>query len=97
MDAVGTIASISKASYALSGLIRTALLPLLERLGDPSPGVSQAAEEVMDVVCASCGYAGLPDLVAQNLDYIVDSLCVQLRDLHADSRCVTMADTRLQR
>ena len=87
LDAVGTFAHALGPEYASSGvLLRLVLVPLLERLGDPSPAVAAAAEEVLMVVCSSCKYTGLQDLVAQNLDYIVDGLCVQLRQIDRHPR-----------
>lgn len=89
LDAVGTFAHALGTEYASSGiLLRAVLVPLLERLGDPSPAVAVAAEEVLMVVCDSCGYANLQDLVAQNLDYIVDGLCAQLRQIDSHPRQV---------
>lgn len=82
LDAVGAIAQVLGSEYASSGsFLRTALLPLLERLGDPCPAAAAAAQEIITVICAACGYLGLQNLVASNLDYIVDGLCAQLRDI----------------
>ena len=87
LDAVGTFACAIGTEYASSGiLLRAVLVPLLERLGDPSPAVATAAEEVLVAVCDSCNYTGLRDLVAQNLDYIVDGLCAQLRQIESYPR-----------
>ena len=87
LDAVGSFARALGTAYASSGiLLRVVLVPLLERLGDPLPAVAAAAEEVLLVVCASCSYTGLQDLVSQNLDYIVDGLCAQLRQIESHPR-----------
>lgn len=60
LDAIGTCARALGTEYGTSGpLLRTTLVPLLERLGDPLPAVATAAEEVLQAVCASCGYSGL--------------------------------------
>ena len=91
LDAVGTFASALGSAYASAGgLLRVVLLPLLERLGDPSPAVALTAEEVLVGMCTSCNYTGLQDLVAQNLDYIVDGLCAQLRQIDSYPRCLPL-------
>ena len=56
---------------------------------DPSSTVAAAAEIALGVVCASCGYAGLRELVAANADYVIDGVCRQLRHLDPHSRSVS--------
>ena len=88
LDAVGVAARVLGPSLSDPGTqLRVMLLPLLERLGDPSPSVAAAASDAVASICQHCGYVGLQDLVAQNLDYIVDGVCLQLRNLDAHPRC----------
>ncbi|KAG1680797.1 hypothetical protein FOA52_008130 [Chlamydomonas sp. UWO 241] len=62
--------------------LRAALLPLLERLADPSRHVCGAASAALSTLCAACGFpGGLPQLVGRNADYVIDAVCAQLRDL----------------
>lgn len=87
LDAVGTLARVLGKQYATEGaFLRIAILPLLERLGDPSPAVAGIAEDVIRSICGHCGYSGLQELVSQNLDYIVDGVCAQLRDIEKHPR-----------
>lgn len=87
LEAVGVLAQSVGARYATSGaLLRVTLLPVLERLGDPAAAVASSAAAAFGCICRASGYAGLPDLVTANADYIVDGLCAQLRELHAHPR-----------
>lgn len=89
LEAVGVFATSVGARYAASGvLLRIVLLPVLERLGDPAAAVASSAAAAFGCICRSSGYRGLPDLVAANADYVVDSLCAQLRELNSHSRLV---------
>ncbi|GMH32931.1 hypothetical protein BSKO_00765 [Bryopsis sp. KO-2023] len=83
LDSVGTFARVVGKSFAEGGqILRLALMPMLERLGDPCPLVQAAAETAVDSVCWHCGYGSLEQLVSANGDYIVDGLCSQLRQIH---------------
>ena len=92
LEAVGTFARILGTRFASSGqLLRIVLLPLLERLGDPSPAVGMAAHEVIQAICSSCAYsdlqrAGIPEFGL----FIVDGLCAQLRDIEKHPRYLSI-------
>ena len=84
LDCIGTSARALGTSFSSTGrLLRTVLLPTLEKLNDPCKMVSSAAETAVQVMCAFGGESyrkgGLRLLVAENADYIVDGLCKQLR------------------
>ena len=88
LDAVGSFARAVGLEYATSGsMLRVVLLPVLERLGDPCPAVAAAAGVAVGSICLHCRYSGLADLVAHNIDYIVDGLCAQLRSIEQHPRC----------
>eukprot|EP00884_Botryococcus_braunii_P020253 jgi/Botrbrau1/6911/Bobra.67_3s0029.1 len=87
LEAVGVFAQSVGVRYATSGpLLRIALLPVLERLGDPAAAVASSAAAAFGCICRASGYSGLPDIVAGNADYIVDGLCAQLRELDSHPR-----------
>jgi hypothetical protein len=89
IDCVGTSARCAGPSFSSgsSTLLRTCLLPLIERLADPCPLVSTAAAGALDSVCRHTGYPlGLSQLVGANADYVVDGVCRQLRSLQQHPR-----------
>lgn len=87
MECSGTLARCLGVRFAANGrLLRTVLMPLLERLGDPCLFVVAAAAAAVDSVTLHCGYGSLAALAAANADYIVDGTCRQLRDLERHPR-----------
>ncbi|KAK9808680.1 hypothetical protein WJX72_001826 [[Myrmecia] bisecta] len=82
LETVGVAARAIGLRFTANGrILRTVLLPVLERMGDPSPFVAAAAATAVGSICMHCGYASLQGLVAANADYIVDGVCRQLRHL----------------
>jgi TELO2-interacting protein 1 len=80
LESVGVFALSVGPQYAVPGqLLRVTLLPVLERLGDPSAAVASSAAAAFGCICRASGYASLTDLVTANADYVVDGLCAQLR------------------
>ena len=73
--------------------MRSTLLPLVERLGDPCQAVAASAELAVSVLCSACGYDGLRSLISSNIDYVVDGVCFQLREIdrHPRSGCTFLA------
>ncbi|CAD7698395.1 unnamed protein product [Ostreobium quekettii] len=87
LECVGVCASVLGPRFARNGrLLRSVLMPVLERLGDPTPFVSSAAEVAVGSICIHCGYPALSDLISANGDYIVDGLCTQLRSIDRHPR-----------
>ncbi|XP_054996340.1 TELO2-interacting protein 1 homolog [Sorex araneus] len=72
-------------AYALGGdarlLLMSALYPVLEKAGDPTLLVSQAATSAMLDLCQACGYESLQHLINQNSDYLVNGISLNLRHL----------------
>jgi hypothetical protein len=84
IDGVGAAARCAGLAFSSSSarLLRTSLLPLLERLADPCPLVASAAAGALASICRHTGYPlGLSQLVGANADYVVDGVCRQLRSL----------------
>jgi len=89
IDGVGTVARCAGPAFSTgsSKLLRTALLPLLDRLADPCPLVATAASGALQSICRHAGYSlGLRQLVGANADYVVDGVCRQLRSLQQHPR-----------
>ncbi|GAB4823772.1 hypothetical protein N2152v2_010818 [Parachlorella kessleri] len=87
VEGVGAAARALGPAFARTGRpLRAALLPLLERLGDPAPLVASAAGATLGSICLHCGYGTLSRLVGENADYVVDGVCAQLRQLERHPR-----------
>lgn len=97
VDCAGTVARCAGPHFRRGRLLRGALLPLLERLADPTPLLSAAAAGALDCVCRHTGYAGgLSALVGANADYVVDGVCKQLRGLQQHPRAPQLLAALLQ-
>nr|XP_056700921.1 TELO2-interacting protein 1 homolog [Euleptes europaea] len=68
-------------------LLISVLYPVLEKAGDGTLLVSQAAMGTVGDICQACGYYSASDLICQNADYLVDRislhLCRLTHELHA--------------
>ncbi|KAK6471764.1 TELO2-interacting protein 1-like protein [Huso huso] len=62
-------------------LLITALYPVLEKAGDETLLISQAALGAMRDICKGCGYNSLKDLINQNSDYLVNDISLNLQRL----------------
>ena len=85
LDCIGTSACALGVQFTSNGrLVRSILLPVVQKSGDPCRTVAASADTAIQAICTFCGYSnsttgGLRQLVADNADYIVDGLCRQLR------------------
>ncbi|XP_007932847.1 TELO2-interacting protein 1 homolog [Orycteropus afer afer] len=72
-------------AYALGNdfrlLLMSALYPILEKAGDQTLLISQAATSAMMDMCHACGYNSLQHLINQNSDYLVNGISLNLRHL----------------
>nr|KAF6472803.1 TELO2 interacting protein 1 [Molossus molossus] len=62
-------------------LLMSALYPVLEKAGDQTLFISQAATSTMMDICHACGYDSLQHLINQNSDYLVNGISLNLRHL----------------
>ena len=78
---VGVAARCLKGAFVDDGACTvTCLLPVVERYAGDSQYVSAAAKDAVNSICRFCGYpSGLRDLITGNMDYIVDGMCIRLR------------------
>ena len=80
-----TIASIGRSAAKGNGVFELLLLrvlyPLLERVQDPHPIVSQAASATLSSLAVSGKHSSTEHLLKANLDYLVDALLSRLRYL----------------
>ncbi|XP_006881579.1 PREDICTED: TELO2-interacting protein 1 homolog [Elephantulus edwardii] len=72
-------------AYALGNhfrlLLMSALYPILEKAGDQTLLISQAATSAMMDMAHACGYESLQHLINQNSDYLVNGISLNLRHL----------------
>ncbi|KAM3872194.1 TELO2-interacting protein 1 homolog [Diretmus argenteus] len=62
-------------------LLMTSLYPILEKAGDETLLVSQAALGSMLGVSEACGYASLKELISENSDYLLNDVSLNLQRL----------------
>lgn len=81
LECIGSCASAMGNEFSKHGqLVRLVLLPLLEKLADPAPLVVSSCEASLQCICTHCGYDGsLTKLIGENVDYVIDGICRQLR------------------
>ncbi|XP_058989231.1 TELO2-interacting protein 1 homolog isoform X3 [Mustela lutreola] len=76
---------IGRFAYALGKdfhlLLMSALYPVLEKAGDQTLLISQAATGAMLDICHACGYDSPQHLISQNSDYLVNGISLNLRHL----------------
>ncbi|XP_030527813.1 TELO2-interacting protein 1 homolog isoform X2 [Rhodamnia argentea] len=69
-------------NFAFSGFMHSSLYLLLENLVSPNFHVRAAADIVLHVISKTSGYLSVGQLVLENADYVIDSICQQLRHLN---------------
>lgn len=60
-------------------LLMTSLYPVLEKAGDETLLVSQAALDTMWEISLACGYTSLKDLINDNSDYLLNDVSLNLQ------------------
>ncbi|XP_068654423.1 uncharacterized protein [Aristolochia californica] len=81
LDGIGIFSITLGRDFLSSGFLHTSLYLLLEKLICSSYQIRSAADVVLHMLSTSCGHSTVGELVLANADYIIDSLCRQLRHL----------------
>ncbi|KAK9081536.1 hypothetical protein Syun_030860 [Stephania yunnanensis] len=81
IDGIGTFNVCLGEDFSLSGYLHSSLYLLLENLICSNGQIRMAADAVLRIISTSSGHPTVGCLVVANADYIVDSLCRQLRHL----------------
>ncbi|XP_057818002.1 uncharacterized protein LOC131031017 isoform X1 [Cryptomeria japonica] len=68
-------------SFEASGFLYSSLYLLLEKLVCSNYHIRSAADVALRVLSTFAGYSSVKDMVVANVDYIINSLCRQLRHL----------------
>lgn len=77
-------------------LLMSALYPVLEKAGDQTLLISQAATSTMMDICHACGYDSLQHLINQNSDYLVNGISLNLRHLSLHPHTPKVLEVMLQ-
>ncbi|XP_015946880.1 uncharacterized protein LOC107471876 isoform X2 [Arachis duranensis] len=86
IDGIGIFNLCLGRDFATSGFLHTSLYLLLENLSSPNFHVKNSADSVLHVVSDMSGYPMVGQLVLENADYVIDSICRQLRHLDLNHR-----------
>ncbi|XP_036899933.1 TELO2-interacting protein 1 homolog isoform X2 [Sturnira hondurensis] len=77
-------------------LLMSALYPVLEKAGDQTLLISQAATSAMMDICHACGYDSPQHLINQNSDYLVNGISLNLRHLSLHPHTPKVLEVMLQ-
>ncbi|XP_055400988.1 TELO2-interacting protein 1 homolog isoform X2 [Bubalus kerabau] len=77
-------------------LLMSALYPVLEKAGDQTLLISQAAIGTMTDICQACGYDSLKHLINENSDYLVNGISLNLRHLSLHPHTPKVLEVMLQ-
>ncbi|XP_043334683.1 TELO2-interacting protein 1 homolog [Cervus canadensis] len=77
-------------------LLMSALYPVLEKAGDQTLLISQAAIGTMTDICQACGYDSLQHLINENSDYLVNGISLNLRHLSLHPHTPKVLEVMLQ-
>ncbi|PQM38627.1 uncharacterized protein Pyn_06456 [Prunus yedoensis var. nudiflora] len=81
IEGIGIISICLGGDFASSGFLHQSLYMLLENLVSSNYHVRSASDAVLHILAASSGYPTVGHLVLANADYVIDSICRQLRHL----------------
>ncbi|CAN0905959.1 TELO2-interacting protein 1 homolog [Linum grandiflorum] len=81
IDGIGIFAICLGNEFSSSGFLHSTLYLLLESLISADIQVRTASDAVLHVLSSTCGHSTVGELVLANADYVVDSICRQLRHL----------------
>ncbi|XP_019055258.1 PREDICTED: uncharacterized protein LOC104608996 isoform X2 [Nelumbo nucifera] len=95
IDGIGIFNLCLGKDFASSGFLHSSLYMLLENLICSCSQIRNASDDVLRVLSASSGYPTVGCLVVANADYIIDSLCRQLRHLDINPHVPNVLATML--
>ncbi|KVI02339.1 Armadillo-like helical [Cynara cardunculus var. scolymus] len=81
IDGIGIYNLCLKSDFLSSGFLHSSLYVLLENLICSNFQIRRASDAVLHVIAATSGYLTVGHLVLANSDYVIDSICRQLRHL----------------
>ncbi|RZR85903.1 hypothetical protein BHM03_00012965 [Ensete ventricosum] len=81
LNGIGIFSIVLGKDFIVSGFLHSSLYLLLRNLICSNSEISISSDAVLRVLSVSSGHATVGQLVVANADYIIDSLCYQLRHL----------------
>nr|XP_060627795.1 TELO2-interacting protein 1 homolog [Anolis sagrei ordinatus] len=94
LEGIGCFAQALKRDFRL--LLLSALYPVLEKAGDPTLLIGQAARRTLSEICCACGYGSVPELINQNADYLVDGISLRLRHIAHEPHALQVLEAMLR-
>ncbi|KAF0874318.1 TELO2-interacting protein 1 homolog isoform X1 [Crocuta crocuta] len=94
LEGIGRFACALGKDFRL--LLMSALYPVLEKAGDQTLLISQAATSAMMDICHACGYDSLQHLINENSDYLVNGISLNLRHLSLHPHTPKVLEVMLQ-
>nr|XP_008119774.1 PREDICTED: TELO2-interacting protein 1 homolog [Anolis carolinensis] len=94
LEGIGLFAQALKRDFRL--LFLSALYPVLEKAGDPTLLIGQAARKALSEICCACGYGSVPELINQNADYLVDGISLRLRHMAHEPHALQVLEAMLR-
>ncbi|XP_058218097.1 uncharacterized protein LOC131329059 isoform X2 [Rhododendron vialii] len=85
IEGIGIFSMCLGETFASCGFLHSSLYVLLENLICSNFQIRSASDAVLHVVSSTCGYPTVGHLVLANSDYVIDSICRQLRHLDLNS------------
>ncbi|XP_013990954.2 TELO2-interacting protein 1 homolog [Salmo salar] len=79
LEGIGCFAQALGMDFHL--ILMTSLYPVLEKAGDETLLISQAALDAMWDISLACGYASLKELINENSDYLLNDVSLNLQRL----------------
>lgn len=79
LEGIGYFARVLNKGFCL--LLMTTLYPVLEKVGAETLLISQMARGTLVDICQACDYESIHELINQNLDYLVNTISLNLRRL----------------
>ncbi|XP_021674719.2 uncharacterized protein LOC110660661 isoform X2 [Hevea brasiliensis] len=81
IDGIGTFAVCLGKDFSSSGFLHSSLYLLLESLICSNFHVRSASDAVLHILSSTSGHRTVGQLILANADYVIDSICRQLRHL----------------
>ncbi|AQK66130.1 ARM repeat superfamily protein [Zea mays] len=81
LEGIGVLGVLLGQDFALSGFMHSSLYLLLRELISSSAQIRTACDAVLRALATAGGHCSVGQFVVANADYIIDSLCRQLRHL----------------
>lgn len=93
LEAILTFSKVMGKSFRT--FLMYALYPLLEKTTDQDSSISSCAVRALQGVAINCGYNSSSALVAENADYLISDISIQIHKLEVFPRCPAVLQAML--